>query len=94
MLTKAAEKNLEQIALYIKENDSDYSASRVIKKINRKVDTLNFLPKRSKISGYSKVFWMVHTGRYNILYTVDDDELKVTIFRIMFASQDYTRFLK
>ena len=22
------------------------------------------------------------------------DELKVTIFRIMFASQDYTRFLK
>ena len=94
VLTKSASKNLDQIALYIKENDSEYSAAKVIKKIHHKINSLNYFPKRKRILGYSKIFWMVHTGKYNILYTINDRRKTVNIFRIMFAAQDYTRFLK
>ena len=68
VLTKAARKNLEQIALYIKENDSEYSAAKVIKKIRQKINTLNYFPKRKRISGYSKIFWMVHPA--NITFSI------------------------
>ena len=91
VLSKKAEKDIENIYSYISDTFSEQDAIIVITKIYKKIMLLDVFPERTEPFEKDKNGQDLRatiSGRYRVIYVVEKSKSKVFIARILHVGQD------
>lgn len=69
---------LHEVRAVLKNLDDD-----IFDDLARNIDSLAFAPRREDAEELGEGFWLLRSGRYSILYSVDDGGLVVVLVKII-----------